>query len=239
MISTLQKLAGIGTNPLPSPHPAINFNSNLPINVEVLKKLDTLRYRLKIGRKELTTKSQKPLHEGEHYWGNFSGGEGGILTLSNLTRQPLLFQHLSYFLEIPLHDILQPATFSMVSFKSLLVQMLSSESLCKDAFNALSFMLLALNHDVVHLPLHQESKRTLLQFKAYEEGYRFYAAFENLGPIEGTITHNGISIAAQYDKSLYFLDKVVSKLDKIKSLTLQHTIQPLFDAKELSLDLKG
>ncbi len=71
MISTLQRLAGIHQDVVQGSSSSINFNANLPINVEVLKQLDSSRYRLKLGRKELTTKSHKPLREGEMYWGNF------------------------------------------------------------------------------------------------------------------------------------------------------------------------
>ncbi len=239
MIQTLQKLAGIHTHLTQTHTNDVNFNANLPINVEVIKQLDAMRYRLKVGRKELSTKSHKALREGENYWGDFSQGKGGILTLSHLYKQPLLFQKHPYFLEIPLHEVLNPKTFSMQAFKTLLIHTLSSEALSKEAFNALSYMLLALNKEVIHLPLRDSGKRTLLQFKAQENGYRFYAAFENLGPIEGTITPSGIVLSALYEKSLYFLDKVFSKFDKIESITLRRDIAPLFDATELSLDLKG
>jgi len=239
MISTLQKLVGMHSHLTHAHQTDGNFNANLPINVEVVKQIDATRYRLKVGRKELTTKSTKGLREGENYWGDFSQAKGGILTLSHLYKQPLLFQQRAYFLDIALKEILIPSMFSINAFKALLIQTLSSDTLSKEAFSALSYMLLAVSKEVVHLPLLDSGKRTLLQFKADESGYSFYAAFENLGPIEGTITPSGIAIRALYEKSLYFLDKVFSNLDKIESVTLQRDIMPLFDATELSLDLKG
>jgi len=239
MISTLQKLAGMHSNLTHVYTSDVNFNANLPINVEVIKQIDAMRYRLRVGRKELTTKSHKGLREGETYWGDFSQAKGGVLTLSRLYQQPLLFQNPAYFLDIALHEILTPPTFSISTFKALLIETLSREILSKEAFSALSYMLLALSKEVVHLPLLDGGKRTLFQFKRFEQGYRFYVAFENLGPIEGTITPSGICLSALYEKSLYFLDKVFAKLDKMQSVTLRRDIAPLFDATQLSLDLKG
>lgn len=239
MISTLQKLVGLDTSRTHMPHSTVNFNANLPINVEVLEQMDKLRYRLKIGRKELNTKSQKPLFENEVYWGDFSQGEEGILKLSQLIRQPHLFQDKSAFLEAKLNEIIPYEQFSPASFHKNLLEQLLNEHLPSPLFRTFSYMLLALSKGVVHLPLQHEAKRCLLQFSLNKQRCSFYLALENMGPIEGIITPQGIEIFVLYEKSLFFLEKQLPKLDMIASLDLRKEIHPLFDTRELMLDMKG
>ena len=117
MISTLQKLAGIGSDIGHTSSSNINFNANLPVSIEVLQQIDSVRYRLKIGRKELTTKSSKNLKEGEKYWANFSEGNGGVLTISNLWKQPKFFEQDAYFLPTSLEKLFESKNFSYTSFK--------------------------------------------------------------------------------------------------------------------------
>lgn len=242
MISTLQKLAGIGTNIIDHSASTINFNANLPITIEVLKQLGHDRFKLKLGRKELTTKSQKNLKEGKKYWGNFFQGKGGILTISYLYPQPLLFQSNDDFLPLALDTLLTPH-FSMENWKAFLIHHLSDENTNKELFSALSIMLLALHKGVVHLPLFIEEKKMLLQFAKEKENITFYTAFENLGPIQGTLSLSNHAvetyIEVAYEKSLYFLQKEMHKLGIITGLSLCNEIQPLFDSNDLLLDLKG
>jgi len=242
MISTLQRLAGIGTNIVDHSASAINFNANLPITIEVLKQLGHDRFKLKLGRKELTTKSQKNLKEGKKYWGNFFQGKGGILTISNLYPQPSLFQSDDNFLPLSLDTLLTPH-FSMENWKAFLIHHLSDENTHKELFSALSIMLLALSKGIVHLPLFIKEKKMLLQFAGAEKNITFYVAFENLGPIQGRLSLSNHDVKAYlevaYEKTLYFLQKEMHKLGIITELSLCNEIQPLFDSNDLLLDLKG
>ena len=242
MISTLKKLAGLDTNITDHHAAQVNFNANLPITIEVLKQLGIEHFQLKLGRKELTTRSQKHLKEGKKYWGNFFQGKGGILTISHLYPQPLLFQSESHFLPLSLENILTPL-FSTTKWKEFLVHHLSDPKTNKELFSALSIILLALNKNVVHLPLLNDGKKMLLQFLAQGDKVKFYIAFENLGPIQGILSLSDHSMEASlevaYEKSLYFLQKEAHKLDIITELSLTQEIQPLFDSNDLLLDLKG
>lgn len=239
MISTLQKLVGLDTSRPHIPQSTVNFNANLPINVEVLEQIDRVRYRLKIGRKELSTKSNKALVEKEVYWGDFSQGEAGILTLSHLFRQPHLFQDKTTFLEARIDEIINYENFSLSIFHKSLLEQLQNEHVSDSLFRAFSYMLLAIHKGVVHLPLWHEEKRCLLQFTYTSTLCTFYIALENMGPIEGTITSKGMQIYVMYDKSLFFLEKELPKLGMIASLGLKKEIFPLFDTRELMLDMKG
>ncbi len=42
-------------------HSSRHYNASLPISIEVLELVGFKRYRLKVGHKEMTTKSMKPL----------------------------------------------------------------------------------------------------------------------------------------------------------------------------------
>ncbi len=239
MISTLQQLVGLGERISKTPSSSINFNASLPVNVRVLKKLDAMRYRLKIGRKELTTKSQKNLREGTLYWGNFSQNSDGILMLSQLFEQPILFQNEDCFLENTLDDILALENFSFNEFKQVILDKLTDTELDKKRFRLLSFMLLGLSKGVLYLPFRKETRRSLLQIRPYDGGYEIYMALENLGPMKGVLEKDGLKLTLFYEKSLYFLEKEVSKLDMMVTLGLSKEILPLFDAHELSFDIKG
>jgi len=240
MISTLQKLAGIGSDIGHTSSSSINFNANLPVSIEVLKQIDGLRYRLKVGRKELTTKSNQMLREGEKYWANFAEGKGGIITISNLYKQPKLFEDETYFLPMILEQLCESYTFSFNDFKAFLLKELSDAQLSKELFKAYAYMLLALSKATIHLPLMYEGKKVMLQLqKQTDESLIFYIAYEHLGPIWGSIKPTEFKIAVMYEKSFHYLQKQSPKLGMITHLTLQKELKPLFDVSDLVLDLKG
>lgn len=247
MISTLQKLTGLTPSITDKRATSINFNANLPITIEVLKQLEMNRYRLKLGRKELTTKSQKNLKEQGKYWGNFYEAKGGILTLSNLCPQPQMFHTLDSFLEEPMAETIFPLVGNQEHFKHFLLTQLSDERISKKYFGIFAYMLLALHQGVVHLPFLYGAKRSLLQFKylasSQEPMIQFYGAFENLGPIEGVLkdvsSHVILYLSVAYEKSLYYLQKEIEALGMEAEFCIKTEIAPLYDMRELLLDMKG
>ena len=240
MISTLQKLAGIGSDIGHTSSSSINFNANLPVTIEVVKQIDGTRYRLKVGRKELTTKSSKNLTEGQKYWANFAEGRGGVLTISNLYRQPHLFEDEAYFLPISLEQFFDSHNFSYSDFKAFLLKQLSNEQLSKELFKTYAYMLLALSKATIHLPIVHQGKKVMVQFqKSADASLLFYIASEHLGPIWGMISQTELQIAVMYEKSLYYLQKESPKLGMITHLTLQKEFKPLFDLSDMVLDVKG
>lgn len=240
MISTLQKLAGLGSDMGHTSSSSINFNANLPVSIEVIKQIDATRYRLKLGRKELTTKSSKNLKAGQKYWANFSEKQGGILTISSLFKQPQLFENEAYFLPLSYKDFFDTKAFSYGEFKAFLLKELSQESISKTLFQTLSYMLLALSKATIHLPFLSDGKKVLLQFqKQADETLVFYMALEHLGPLRGTLNQTKLHIATMYEKSFHYLQKESPKLGMITHITLQSEIAPLFDMSDMVLDLKG
>lgn len=240
MISTLQKLAGIGSDISHTSNSGINFNANLPVSIEVLKQIDETRYRLKIGRKELTTKSNKKFLEGEKYWANFSEGKGGILSISNLWRQPRLFEDEAYFLPLSLDQLLDAGNFRYSDFKAFLLKQLGNENLPKELFKTYAYMLLALSKATIHLPLMHQGKKVMVQFqKLSDASLLFYIAYEHLGPLWGNISPTELQMSAIYEKSLYYLQKESPKLGMITRFTLQKDLKPLFDLNDIIFDAKG
>lgn len=241
MISTLQKLAGISSDIGHTSSSSINFNANLPVTIEVLKKIDAWRYRLKVGRKELTTKSQKELNVFQKYWANFSEAHGGILTISQMWQQPKLFDNDELFLPLDLTSIWEDGVgFSYNRFKAFLIEKLSDESVSKESFRSYGYMLLALSKYVIHLPLIQNNRKILLQFQQSDENtLLFYIASENLGPLSGSLTQNLIELHVMYEKSLYYLQKEQAKLGMITRFSTKKEIQPLFDQSDTMFDIKG
>ncbi|WP_263832761.1 hypothetical protein [Sulfurospirillum oryzae] len=240
MISTLHKLAGIGQDIGHTSSSSINFNANLPVTIEVLKQIDALRYRLKIGRKELTTKSNQNLKVGQKYWANFFESKGGILTISNLYRQPQLFENEAYFLPISIEQLFERKSFSFNDFKAFLLKQLSNEQLSKELFKIYGYMLLALSKATIHIPLIHQGKKVMVQFqKQTDETLLIYLAFEHLGPLWGILSQTELHISAMYEKSFHYLQKESAKLGIITHLTLQKEIKPLFDLSDMVLDLKG
>ena len=240
MISTLQKLAGIGSDIGHTSSSSINFNANLPVSIEVIKHMDAGRYRLKIGRKELTIKSSKNLSEGQKYWANFSEGRGGILTISNLYRQPTLFEDEAYFLPFSLDQFIDEESFSYSDFRDFLLKQLGDEQLSKESFKTYAYMLLALSKATIHLPLLHQGKKVMVQFqKRTDASLHFYIASEHLGPLLGIMSESELQITVMYEKSLYYLQKESPKLGMITHFTLTKELKPLFDLSDLVLDVKG
>ena len=240
MISTLHKLAGLGSDIGHTSSSSINFNANLPVSIEVMKQIDATRYRLKLGRKEMTTKSSKNLKEGQKYWANFSENQGGILTISSLFKQPQLFENEMYFLPLSYAQFFDSKTFSYSDFKAFLLKQLSDDTLPKTLFKTLSYMLLALSKATIHLPFFDHGKKVMLQFQIQaDESLLFYMALEHLGPLRGILSPTELHIASMYEKSFYYLQKASPKLGMITHITLQQEIAPLFDVSDMVLDLKG
>lgn len=239
MISTLQQLIGITQEARFNTMKTGNFNANLPITVHVLKQLDPFRYRLKVGRKELSTKSHKALKEGEAYWGDFSQNQEGILTLSALSKQPYCFQNRAFFLELPLESFLSEEPFRVHHFKKIVLQAMLNPKMNQTLFTTLSTMLLALENHTVHLPLLLHEKRCVVQFSLKEEALHFYLACEHLGPMQGFMDDKTVVLEALYSKTLFYLKKSRSPFPFDVDLRMNSTISPLFDTHERLLDMKG
>lgn len=223
------------------------FNSSLPVSIEVKEEIDPLRYLLLIGNKELSTKSRKKLDVGAKYWGNFKGGKEGVLNLSNLKKKPSFFNKSENFTLKFNTDIIISSLQKKdpkKNFKSQLLQKLALSS-SADEFFAIGNIILALNQNIFVFPMKQGNKKELFQLKndLNEKAVEFYGAFENIGPVKGKIKNeqDGISakIYVSYKKTYAFLKQELSELGFEAEIFLKDNISPLYENPKILLDMKG
>ena len=236
MMNTISKLSKIDADT--NSKSSMRFNGSLPITIEVIKNLGMNRYKLLLGTKEFTTKSQKKLERGAKYWGSFGEGKAGIITISNLIKKPNFLQNDSEFLDIELSKFL--AQISQVqspisTFKEWIIENLEKDDTKKDKFILFSDMLLALKEDVMHLPLKHNDKVTILQIKLGPAYMEFYCAFENLGPMRGYISKGVFNLEVLFDKTYYFL----KKSNIATNISIVKPIEAIYNSDKLILDLKG
>ncbi|HIP46510.1 MAG TPA: hypothetical protein EYG95_03005, partial [Campylobacterales bacterium] len=203
----------------------IKFDKILPVNIDVKEKLEAKTYLLQVGKKEMTTKSMVDLEVGKQYWGVMKEDTKlKSLSLSQLLEKPQLLQGKKSLLpNLSLQKLEQLLTSEnpkeAMKF-GLLEKMTNATS--KQEFMTLSNMLQAVNENVFTMLLAHDNNETLFQFKkrkskesddASKEDVKidFYAAFENLGPIEGVVeVIDGVrklSLYLYYENSLKFLEK--------------------------------
>ncbi|WP_024955122.1 hypothetical protein [Sulfurospirillum arcachonense] len=240
MIRTISKLSKIeasknSSNPM-------RFNGSLPINIVVLKTLTMNRYKLLLGSREFTTKSQKKLESGAKYWGNFGESKNGIITISNLVKKPNFLQNDENFLDIDVMKFLEElikVESPLSTLKEWLLENLANEETQKDTFKLFSEMLLALKEGIIHLPLKQKEKANLLQIRLAPNHIEFYCAYENLGPIIGTIDDEILDLKVLFHKTHSFLTKELRKSKISANISINQQIEPLYTSDKLILDLKG
>lgn len=229
------------------------FNSNLPISIKVLRKMDGLFYKLQLGNKEFDTRSLKQLDIGAKYWGDFNKSKEGIINISNLLKKPNILQKNQLFLQFnekALTELLSSKDPRGI-YKSLLLDQLSKAG-SKAEFVQLSNMLLAFQEGVVTIPYRENSIESILQYKKNKQEQResedslsidFYAAFDNLGPIDGTLYMyddmvSGV-INCQYKKTQMLLENIKEELSFEVVIGMKEQIKPLHELDNSLLNLKG
>ncbi len=96
-------------------------------------------------------------------------------------------------------------------------------------------MLLALKNDIIHLPLKNNGKTTLLQVKLGPGYMEFYCAYENLGPMRGYVSNGVFDLDVFFNQTLYFL----KKSNIATNISINKQLEPLYNSDKLILDLKG
>lgn len=213
-----------------------SFNANLPIVINVLKQIGFNRYMLKIGNKEISTKSQKSLKEKAKYWGELRQYMG-VINVGGLNEFPKIMNE--YFIQDDSFWILENlATNSSLKWLHSWILDNLAKTNSKDEFKTLTSMLLALNESVIHLPLKFENKLFLLQIKLEERKSHFYFIFENLAPINGSIVGENIILNSLYDKTIFHLTKHKPSNLNV-SINKVAKISPLWQIEQNLLDVKG
>jgi hypothetical protein len=147
---------------------AIEFNNRLPVSIEVLKKIDYTRYALKMGSREITTKSFKELELGSKYWGELhSNPKAQSMNLSNLHKKPPFLQKetlpVAIELDVLIKKVLTEKRPSAFIKEAILEKMTQTED--KDEFTFLTNLLLSMHHDILTIPFRVNEKYNLFQMR--------------------------------------------------------------------------
>jgi hypothetical protein len=254
VIKNIAQLAKI--NSLLNEVKTTTFNSLLPIKIDVKEELLGGKYKLLVGTKLLETKSNLKLDVGESYWGVMKESPKKGITLSKLLKQPKLLKNIK---NIPKFDIQNLNTLftketPKAELKAVLLEHLSLSS-SRSEFMTITSMIEAINSDVFTFVLNQNEKEAIFQFKRRkpkktknssedETKIDFYAAFSNLGPVEGVVEVKDdiktLSLYLYYENSLEFLKRELSSIDmSVKLYKKDKTIEPLFNLAPSLLDIRG
>lgn len=233
------------------------FNSVLPVSIDVLEKSNQNQYMLKIGTKEISTKSVMDLDVGAKYWGVMKEDpQLNTLSLSQLLKKPKLLQmqrtnFLPEFNETRLQELITKEN-PKAELKAVLLERLS-QAVSKNEFMTLTNMIAALNENVFTMVLKEGNQSTMFQFKKRKKSTSdpsedakvdFYAAFEHLGPVEGVVSVVGderkLSLSLFYEESLEFLKNELDSLNLEGFLYKKDkNIEPLYELTASLLDLRG
>ena len=255
MISQIAKIAKIET--LLANLKTARFNSVLPVTIDVVEKSDKNQYLLKIGNRELSTKSAMALDVVSKYWGVMKDNpELNSPTLSQLLKKPKLLQmqRKNFLPELDSTKLQELITKQnpKTELKAVLLERLS-QSVSKNEFMTLTNMIAALNENVFTMVLKEGNQSTMFQFKKRKKSITdssedakvdFYAAFEHLGPVEGVISVVGderkLSLSLFYEESLEFLKNELDQLDLEGFLYKKDkNIEPIYELSASLLDMRG
>lgn len=253
MISQINQIAKI--QQILDQNQTTRFNSTLPISLKVLQKTGINRYLMLIGTQEMTTKSYQDLLEGKSYWAQMGKSSVGSILISKLTVQPKLME----MKEPPVKFTLQEFSRffnetarqeGFAGFKTALLENLaSSENRQEFLFNTNLF--LSLQAGVITLPLWYEGRFSYLQMKkrklegTEENSLEFYAAFPNLGPIQGLLVKHqeelGLLLSLQYPGAKTLLEEELDALEGIDTIKLEllEKIVPFYEFRDSILDIRG
>ncbi len=242
MIGALQKIS----TALKSTQTPTTYNASLPILIKVLAKLKGDMYLLQIGTQKIETKSYKPLHIGERYWGEMGRSSLGHIALKNLIAQPKIME---MFFDAPLKFSLQnlqemgEKSDIFEGFRDFLSYKLA-EAKSREEFIFLSHLLLGLKHGVLSLVI--DEKNEVLQMKRYGTNkVRFSAIMPLLGIVEGDIgVHkegNTLDMKVLYQSTKTLLEQNLNKLKgfKIGKISINTHLSPFYEYKEALLDVRG
>ncbi len=206
------------------------------VSIKVDKKIDYKRYLLSVNNKQITCISHKSLDVGYSYWCIISLDNDGIITLSNLLKQPDFFQNHSFFsFEMPFGEVVKnlKAKNPLSYYQNIL-----SKQTSQNKEKIKSFLFCAKN-GIFSYPLFLYNEPMLLQFKIINQNLnqkrvQYYFAFKNFGCFSGTIDENSeVTLLSKYNNIIdsYKYKEIIFKKESI--------IKPLCKISKSILDLKG
>jgi len=204
------------------------FNATLPVKIEVKKEINPIRYLIKLGNRELETKSSFPLTVGKRYYAEIYENKTK-LQIKNLKEIPQILEMLEKIKINSEKDKIQ--TFDK---KEILQRLALSES--KTEFVFFTNMLLAFEQKIYHLIIN-EKKKAILQYKYSKNRVKFYAVFNHLGELEGEIDSERLIIYSPYSATLQLINEYKNELD-LELFIYKKEVFPIYKFSENLLNLK-
>ncbi|NPA11467.1 MAG: hypothetical protein GXO62_04420 [Epsilonproteobacteria bacterium] len=203
------------------------FNATLPVKLEVKKEINPITYLIKLGNKEMETKSYKPLEIGKKYIAQIKEAKNQII-IQNLKEMPSLSEILE---KVDLKKGL-----SEYKKEDVLNQLQHAKT--KDEFMFFANILLAMDKKIYHLSISDERKKALMQYKLNKNKVSFYAVFSNLGEISGTISPSSATLVTEYPNVAALINQYKEELDMNIEVILKE-VKPLYEFTNSLLDLKA
>lgn len=204
-----------------------DFNNSIPIKIEVLKEINPITYKIKLGNKEVETKSYIPLEINKKYFANVKEKKGYI-QITNLKEYPKLLEILEKMPNQKEIDIT----------KDKIIQKLTS-STSKEEFLFFANIFLALQKGIYHLFINEKNNRGVMQYKYTKNQIIFYACYKFLGEIEGIITPKKIKIFTEYKNSAKLILENKEEINLDVEVALKNEIKPIYEFKNSLLNLKA
>ncbi len=201
------------------------FNASLPVKLEVKKELNPITYLVKIGNKEVETKSDIPLAVGKKYFAQIKEFKNSV-QITNLKEYPKILQTLD--------KITLPKEFSSLKKDEVLHHLANAKN--KDEFLFFMNILIAFEKKIHHLIIN-EKRKALMQYKYEKNSLKFYAVFSNLGEIEGVITPTRLTICSPYDATIRLIELYKNEIN-LSVQTIKKEVKPIYDFSNSLLDLR-
>jgi len=203
------------------------FNATLPVKIEVKKEINPIRYLIKLGNREVETKSSFPLTVGKKYFAEIKEIKSK-LQISNLKEIPDILEMLS---KISFKNKEKTINFTK---HEILNHLANSQN--KLEFIFFTNMLLSFEQNIRHLIIN-EQKKALIQYKYTKKSVKFYAVYNHLGELEGEITQNSLTLYSPYTATLQLIQIYKDELE-LDVFLYKKEPKPLFNFSENLLNLK-
>jgi hypothetical protein len=222
ILKTLNRLEGIK-----------EFNASLPVKIEVKKEINPITYLIKLGKREVETKSKLPLKEGEKFFAEIKEHKSGI-KITNLKKYPKILELLE-----KIHINEKEKNLSKKLFEDKKEEIIShiSRAETKEEFIFFSNLLIALDKNIRHLIIAGKKEKALLQYKKEKNRLTFYAVFKHLGELEGIVEKNKLTIFSSFDTTINLIKKHANELD-MEVEAIKKNPDPLYFFTNSLLDIK-
>jgi len=202
------------------------FNSQIPIKIEVLKEINPITYKIILGRKEVETKSSIPLEVGKKYFAIVKEKKR-YLEISNLKEYPKLLEKLE---KVSINK-------SLNLDKDKVIHHLTNAK-TKDEFLFFANILIALQKEIYHLFINEKNNKAIMQYKLEKNKIKFYACYKFLGELEGVISLKKVIIFTPYENIVSLLKRYSDEIDLEVEVKLKDNIQQMFEFKNTLFDIK-